>query len=73
MKIGEAITYDGVYFGRMKHFALWNKELDSSQIKEGMHIDLTSGHSASANLLFTTSLIKAILIILKIMLQIQLM
>ena len=52
MKIGEAITYDGVYFGRMKHFALWNKELDSTQIKEGMHIDLTSGHSASANLLF---------------------
>ena len=52
MALGEALSYNGVYFGRMKEFAMWNKELDSTLIQEWMHKDINSTHPEFSNLQF---------------------
>jgi len=52
LQIGEALGYDGVYYGRIRELSLWNKELDSLTIREWAHRTIQPGHPAYANLVY---------------------
>ncbi|HRI00725.1 MAG TPA: T9SS type A sorting domain-containing protein [Saprospiraceae bacterium] len=52
LRIGEALTYDGPYFGRMKQLSIWNKELDSIGIQSIMNQDIQPNHPQRSQLIF---------------------
>ncbi|MBK9271587.1 MAG: T9SS type A sorting domain-containing protein [Saprospiraceae bacterium] len=52
LRIGEALGYDGVYYGRMRNLTIWKKELDSLDIQNWMHQKINPSHPQFEHLLF---------------------
>lgn len=44
LNLGEALGYDGPYYGRVREMSVWSKELDSTTIKDWIHRSLTPAH-----------------------------
>lgn len=56
MKLGEAVASNNTYFGRIREFSIWNKELDSLNIQSWKNRSLNDKHPFYHNLLFYFSM-----------------
>ncbi|MBK7233131.1 MAG: T9SS type A sorting domain-containing protein [Saprospiraceae bacterium] len=52
LRIGEGLSYDGPFYGRMRDLSIWKTELDSVTIQEWMHKSIDASHPKHNDLLF---------------------